>query len=189
MTRRSDSGFTLIELVVAVAMIAILAALALPAMGGLIARNKVSTEVNRIVADILLARNSAVTRARVVTICRSGTQVSCLDGASASGRLDAGWMTYTDDNPRESFDAASGEVLKVGEKVSETIQVHVLNDQAPDYISFLPSGRIDGATPGNVVITICKDGLSTIQTTGRRITLSVSGRPTLSEIPAGQACT
>jgi type IV fimbrial biogenesis protein FimT len=186
--RKHSSGFTVVELIVALAVVAILATAALPAMGGLISRNKVASEVNRLASDLLFARNSAVTRGRVVTVCRSGDQTACLSSPSAAGRLDAGWMTYTADEPLENFDGALGEVLKVGEKVSETIEIRVLGNQAPDYISFLPSGRIEGASPGNIVITICKDGQSTDQVTGRRVTLSTSGRPSLSEIAAGQSC-
>lgn len=183
---RPQNGFTLIELIVAIAIVAILAGLALPPLGDLIARNKVATEVNRLVSDFQLARNSAVTRSSVVTICRSGDQVSCLS-SSAANQLDAGWMTYTSANPQISYVAGTDALLKVGEKASETTQIRVQGNQAPDFISFLPSGRIETAVPGNVVITICKNGQSTEQVRGRRLTLAVSGRPSISELPVG-AC-
>ncbi len=183
---RRQSGFTVIELIVAVAIVAIFAGLALPPMGDLIARNQVATEVNRLVSDLQLARNSAVTRGSVVTMCRSGDQVGCLTSSSAN-QFDAGWMTYASPDARTPF-VATDALLKVGEGASDNMEIRTIGNQAPDFISFLPTGRIDAAAPGNIVIAVCKNGQSTERVKGRRLTLSVSGRPSISEIPVG-ACT
>lgn len=178
-------GFTVIELMVAVAMLAILAGIALPAMRGVIQRNQVSSEVNRLLSELLMARNTAVTRGQVVTICRSGDQVTCLAG-SAANQYENGWITYVAPAPRVTLTGAAGfEVLKVGDPASSAMQVRALGGQAPSFISFLPSGRIDPAAAGNIVINVCPGGQSTALVPGKRLSLSVSGRPNLSELAPG----
>jgi len=186
---RNNRGFTILELIVTIVVISILVAIALPGMRDLMGRNKVSTEVNRLVSDLLLARNTAITRGTFVTICRSGDQSSCL-AASAANEFEQGWMTYAAPATRVAFNSAvaGNELLKVGEAASPEIQVHSLGSQAPAYITYLATGRIDPAVAGNIVITICLNGESTAQVPGRRLTLSVSGRPALSEVAAG-SCT
>jgi len=179
-------GFSVIELMVTVAVVAIVAVVAVPGMRDLMARNKVSTEVNRILSDLLLARNTAITRGTFVTVCRSGDQSACNTSPSAANRFDSGWMTYVAPATRTAFSGAAGnELLKVGELAAPEIQIQTVGAQAPDYITYLPTGRVDPAAAGNIVITVCLDGSSTTRVPGRRLTLSVSGRPALSEVAEG----
>ena len=186
---RRVSGFSVIELMITVAVAAIFATMALPAMQDLIARNKVSSEVNRLVADLLLARNTAITRSSFVTICRSGDQVGCLTGPSSASRYDSGWMTYTSMFTRSIFNsgAAGNNLLKVGEVAAPQIEIRSVGTAAPSYVTYLPSGRTDPVGAGPIVLTICLNGQSTVRVPGRRLTLSTSGRPALRSMGVG-AC-
>lgn len=184
---KRSRGFSLIELMVAMIVLALLLGVAVPGMQDIIRRNRISSEVNRVVSDLLLARNSAITRGAVVTICRSGDQATCLSG-SAAGQYDAGWMTYAAPNPNVAYvnnPALGFELLKVGDPSTGLMRIRSNGAQAPDYISFLPSGRVSPSAPGNIVISFCHDGVSTATVRGRRLSISVSGRPTLSDIPIG----
>lgn len=175
----------MIELVVTVAVIAIVAGIAMPPMRDLIQRNQVAAEVNRLLSDLLFARNTAITRGRVVTLCRSSDQVACLSG-STTGQFEKGWMTYMAPAARTSLAASAGfELLKVGETAGSDLEIRTVGAQGPDFISFLPSGRIDPAAPGSIVINVCHGGVSTALVPGKRLTLSVSGRPSLTEIAPG----
>ena len=181
-------GFSVLELMITIAVLAILVGVALPSMRDLIARNKISSEVNRLVSDLLLARNTAITRGTFVTICRSSDQATC--GGGPTNRFDQGWITYVSPVTRSAFASgtAGNELLKVGELASPEIQISTAGTQAPTFITYLPTGRIDPATSGNIVITICVNGASTTRIPGRRLTLSVSGRPALSEIAPTTNC-
>lgn len=87
---RGLAGFTLIEVMVTVAVLAILAAVALPAMAGLINNNRLASQANDLVADIHLARSEAVRRNRIITLCRTTDGSTC---AAANGRWNQ-WLVF-----------------------------------------------------------------------------------------------
>ncbi|MGE4534168.1 GspH/FimT family pseudopilin [Halomonas sp.] len=70
-TRRRNSGLTLIELLVAVAVLSIIATIGIPNYQRLSARNEVAMEVMRIQRALALTRNTAITRRATVAVCAS----------------------------------------------------------------------------------------------------------------------
>ncbi len=68
--RRAD-GFTLVELMVTVAMLAILSAIAFPSFQSTLRSNRVATATNEMIAAIALARSEAVRNNRGSSICAS----------------------------------------------------------------------------------------------------------------------
>jgi type IV fimbrial biogenesis protein FimT len=66
---RSRSGFTLIELMVTVAVVGILALVAMPAMTDLVNNSRVAGQTEELVSSIQLARAEAVRRNVRVTLC------------------------------------------------------------------------------------------------------------------------
>ncbi len=65
------TGFTLIELIVALSIAAILLTLAAPSMSSFILSQRLSGQVNDLIADLNLARSEAIKRGVSVTICKS----------------------------------------------------------------------------------------------------------------------
>lgn len=63
-----NSGFTLVELMVTLAVAAILATVALPGFTSLIQTNRVTTQTNELVASLNLARSEAIRRGLPVTV-------------------------------------------------------------------------------------------------------------------------
>jgi type IV fimbrial biogenesis protein FimT len=66
MARRTAPGFTLLELAIALAIMAILAAMAVPTFASLVARQRLQATVEHLRADIALARQEAGRRAQPV---------------------------------------------------------------------------------------------------------------------------
>ena len=62
------SGFTLLELMIAITVIAITATLAVPAMTDLIRNNRVTSQNNELVAMLAFARNEAIRRNDSITV-------------------------------------------------------------------------------------------------------------------------
>lgn len=84
-------GFTLVELLVTIAMVAILAAIAIPSFTHTIQRDGVSSASNRLMADLDYARSEAATRGTYVSVCPSTDGTSC----SGSAAWESGWIVYT----------------------------------------------------------------------------------------------
>ncbi len=63
---RTEQGFTLVELLITVAVLGILTALAVPSFREMMDRNAVTTTANDLLSSILLARSEAVKREQPV---------------------------------------------------------------------------------------------------------------------------
>ena len=71
---RKLQGFTLIELMVAVAVMAVISALAAPSFKQLLAAQRVRVSAYNIVSDLVLARSEAVKRGENVTVTPTSSQ-------------------------------------------------------------------------------------------------------------------
>lgn len=71
------SGFTLVELMVVVAVLAVLQTLAAPAFSGLVSSMRLSTAANSLFSSLLLARSEAIKRNSRAVVCKSATGYAC----------------------------------------------------------------------------------------------------------------
>lgn len=74
---KQHRGFTLIEMIFTVAIVCVLSAISLPALGSLLHGSQASSSRNALLAALNLARSSAVARQNEVAICPSSDQVHC----------------------------------------------------------------------------------------------------------------
>lgn len=94
-------GVTLPELIVAVALSLALAAMAVPAVGTLLQRHNAYVLNQALLTSLNLARTQAVTRRRIVAVCRSSRGMACDTDAS----WDKGWLVFeAPDNALECSD-------------------------------------------------------------------------------------
>ncbi len=104
---KKNSGFTLIELMVTIAIVAISAALAYPSFASLISSNRAATGANELIASLTLARSEALRHPGGVAICASKDGDSCGGDATWTD----GWMVWVDTDGNGSYSAAD-EVLR-----------------------------------------------------------------------------
>jgi len=84
--RRDGGGFSLVEMVVTLALAGVLLASAAPSFLDLVHDHRITTQINLLVTDVHLARIEAIKRNRDVVLCRSADGQQCDRGGA-----DADW--------------------------------------------------------------------------------------------------
>lgn len=88
-------GFTLVELMVTLAVAAIAVAIAVPAFGSLIINNTLTGETNQFAAAFNIARNEAIKLNHNIRLCHSADGVVCSVPDAAGWQ---GWIVIDTDN-------------------------------------------------------------------------------------------
>lgn len=84
------AGFSMIELMITIAIVAILMALAFPSFEGSMRSNRVATTTNELIASLSLARSEALRNPGGAVICTS------TDGLACGGAWTDGWIVWID---------------------------------------------------------------------------------------------
>lgn len=164
------SGFTLIELMVTIAVLAIVAVLAAPSFGNLIDRSRLTASANEVVGALQTARMEAVRRNTSVVLCPS------TDGATCDG---ADWqrlIVFSDDNGNEAVDAATDIVVRDVIVATGNIQVTPTSNVATtNRIRFGADGfaRVGSAGTQEGGLSVCSEDLPAAENT-RDILVEVS---------------
>ena len=93
------SGFTLVELMVVVALVALVLTLAAPSFARLASAAAISSGVNQFLADMRFARSEAIRRGGGVVLCRSvdpeSSEPACSTSPDSQGWA-TGWIVFHD---------------------------------------------------------------------------------------------
>lgn len=197
---RRQAGVTLLELLVTVTVLAVLAAVALPAFTGTIRRNNVANAANAISADLQFARGQAASEHRFVSLCRSTDGgATCATGASVHD-FDQGWLIYSYDvgvaGPDETYSSATASmtILKAGQPLRGA-SVQATDGQV---ITFDQTGAfVTSGTRTEIDFLVCYRnnnddttgvGSSTTAVPGTQLALKASGSITPTRLANGAAC-
>ena len=88
--RTAQAGFTMMELLIGIAVLAILTTLAVPAFNQFIQNNRLAGQANEVVGALQFARSEALKRGTWAELCASTDQSSC------GGNMDDGWIVHVD---------------------------------------------------------------------------------------------
>lgn len=109
---RPQRGFTILELMIVVTVLAILVGLGVPGFRELVLNNRQASAVNELITALQLARSEAITRnvgaPAAVSVCASDSGTGC------SGTWADGWIAFTDLNGNGALDAGDT-VLRAAE--------------------------------------------------------------------------
>jgi type IV fimbrial biogenesis protein FimT len=104
MRKAASGGFTLIELMVALAVMAIVLGLAVPGFQSMVNGNRLTGAANELVASLQTARIEAIRRSRRVVVCTSANANAGVAATCSNVNIN-GWITFVDVNPNGEFDA------------------------------------------------------------------------------------
>ncbi len=167
-------GLTLVELLIAVAVLAILTTLALPAFNHLMARNTMAGSVNLFLTQLHLARSAAVTRETHITLCPSANGRSCDNDHQ---NWQGGYLIFENTNQNRQLDP--GEIIISHEMAtSEKIRIQS-SSRYRNRITFLPQGR---SWFSNTTIRFCHEDFPDLN---RKIVVSNNGRVRLTKTSPG----
>jgi Tfp pilus assembly protein FimT len=132
-----QQGFSLVELMVLVCVMALALGLGIPAFTTMFANNRMSAVVNDVVSGLHTARSAAITRQATVTLCPAP------DGAGdCGGSLADGWVVFVDADGDAGIDADEEIIASHGALPPASRDgISALPADAPGYISFSASGR------------------------------------------------
>ncbi|WP_127807322.1 GspH/FimT family pseudopilin [Hydrogenophaga sp. NH-16] len=134
---RQISGYTLIELVVATALLAILIQLAVPPMSRLLSDWQRDNATRAITDHLALARSEAIRWSRRVVMCSSADGLRCSPGSNREWK--SGWLVFQDIDSNGQF-SPSDKLVAVSQGVSgiQSIRGNALLQR----FVFMPTGMM-----------------------------------------------
>lgn len=166
-------GFSLIELMITLAVIVVLLTVGVPTFNTFIKNNRLKTATNNFATALNLARSEAIKRGLRVSVCKSDNGATC---AAVNG-WDQGWIVFTDQNNNAAYNSASETLLRVFSGLSPALTL-TGNGQVANYVSYIANGQsqlISGAFQAGT-LSLCDDRSGNV---GRDLVLSSTGRARL----------
>ena len=96
---QANRGFTLVELMVTVAVLAIISSIAFPNMRELIVNGRITTQTNELISSLSLARSEAIKRGRTVVLCRTDDPLAASPACASGSDWAGGWVMRQGDQP------------------------------------------------------------------------------------------
>ncbi len=178
----SAHGFTLIELMIVLAMAAVMAAIALPNLNQFIANNRLKSQMYSMLESINIARNEAVKRKVKTVMCRTTNFTAC---GGTTKTWTTGWIVYAKGNTTDAYNSATDTIIGIGNAADSNVTV-MSDANAKDYVIYKTDGTI-GKTSNNsfdgnsqLVFAICDErGIDY----GKQISIMPVGRASITSNP------
>lgn len=172
-------GVTLIELMVVIAIVAILAGVAVPSFSQLIADTSLSSQANGFMADARFARSEALKRGVTVMMCPSANPMDTGPACSTDREWKLGWILFIDANASSTYDLT--ELVLRRQDALPSIASATSTATA---LRFNSEGRVPGGS-GNLLFTSSNTSDDVFP---RRLCINMIGKVRVADRRANPVC-
>ena len=142
-------GFTLIELMVTLAVLSIVLLVGAPSFENLIRDGRLTSQINQSIGLIAFARSEASKRtATTITVCGSSDEATC-----NTNNWESGWLVMSDVDGNQTLDAGD-ELLRVGPPLTGGNTLRTLGFGNPGFIQFDAAGSPGSA--GTFILSLLR---------------------------------
>ncbi len=161
--KRTQTGFTLMELMVALTVMAILVGFAVPSFREFTRNNRVTAAHNDLATAFTLARSESLKRSLPVSICATTDGEDCGDADDWT----SGWMVFVDNDGTAGTVDAADEIVQLWPAIAGDVVI----TSGEAFVQYVPSGTVvpDSTTTFDVYTSGCSGDRA------QRIAVSATG--------------
>ena len=178
--KRAQPGFTLLELMVVLAIAGVLFAVAVPAMGNFIRNGRITAAANDVMAALHFTRSEAIKRRQPVTLCTSADAVLADNTANVNATCEdspnlTGWIVFVDLNQNGQREAGDTILLNHGPM---NPQITAASSLDPFVVTYLLNGFALNPNGGNLALCDERGNVATggELSSARGVFVEVTGR-------------
>ena len=152
--KRAQAGFTLLELMVVIAIAGILMAVAIPAMRDFIRNGRITAAANDVMAALHFTRSEAIKRRQPVTLCTSANSMQANNTANAAATCAdsvflTGWIVFVDLNQNGQREAGDTILLN---RAPIDPQITAASTVDPFLVTYLLNGFALNPNVGSIAL-------------------------------------
>lgn len=177
---KTARGFTVLELLIALTVTAVIMAVAVPSMAGMIRNSRFRAAHNEFLSSLYLLRSEAAKRNRTVKMCRTANADPPQCEPGSGGGWDQGWAIWADLDNDDRI-GATEVLISVHQRLGRGVRLSG-NGTLANRIAYRSTGAPAGFNNGT--FTLCIDGGAV----KKQIIISAAGRVRTKEMRSAGNC-